>query len=61
MIVVDFRFRFTVIDMNDMPVPMGQIHSFHSYRWLVTALFSKNRFFTWRDSKHSNSACDKAL
>ena len=23
--------------------------------------FSKSRFFTWRDLKHSNSACDKAL
>ena len=25
-IVVDFRHRFTAINMNDMPVPIGQIH-----------------------------------
>ena len=30
-IVIDFRHRFTVINMNDTPVPIGQIHSFHSY------------------------------
>ena len=30
-IVVDFRHRFTVININDTPVPSGQIHSFHSY------------------------------
>ena len=23
--------RFTIIDMNDTPVLIGQIHSFHSY------------------------------
>ena len=23
--------RFTVININDTPVPIGQIHSFHSY------------------------------
>ena len=32
-IVVDFRHRFTVVDMNDTPVPIGQIHSFHSYTY----------------------------
>ena len=30
-IVVDFRHSFTVINMNDRSVPIGQIHSFHSY------------------------------
>ena len=29
-ILVDFRHRFTVINMNDTPVSIGQIHSFHS-------------------------------
>ena len=27
----DFRHRLTVINMNDTPVPIGQMHSFHSY------------------------------
>ena len=31
MIGVDFRHRFTAINKNDTPVPIGQIHSFHSY------------------------------
>ena len=30
-IIVDFCHRFTVISMKDMPVPIGQIHSFHSF------------------------------
>ena len=30
-IVVDFRHRFTVSNMDNMPVPIGQIHSYHSY------------------------------
>ena len=30
-IIVDFRHRFTVINMNDTPVPIGQINLFHSY------------------------------
>ena len=30
-IVVDFRHRFTVTSINDTPVPIGQIHLFHSY------------------------------
>ena len=30
-IIVDFSHRFTVINMNNTPVPIGQIHSFHSY------------------------------
>ena len=30
-IVIDFRHRFTIISMNDTPVPIGQIRSFHSY------------------------------
>ena len=29
--VVDFRHRLTVVNMNDTPVSIGQIHSFHSY------------------------------
>ena len=29
-IVADFRHRFTVINMNDTPVPIDQIHSFQS-------------------------------
>ena len=31
-IVVDIRHRFTVINMNDTPVPNGQIHSFHGIK-----------------------------
>ena len=31
MIEVDFRHRFTVINMSDTHVPIGQIHSCHSY------------------------------
>ena len=30
-LVEDFRHRFTVINMNGTSVPIGQIHSFHSY------------------------------
>ena len=29
-IVVDFRHRFTIINMNDKPVSLGQIYSFDS-------------------------------
>ena len=29
-IVVDFRHRFTVINMNGTLIPIGQIYSFHS-------------------------------
>ena len=29
--MVDFRHRLTVINMNATPVPIRQIHSFHSY------------------------------
>ena len=46
MIIVDSRHSFTIINMNETPVPIGPIHSFHSYvndKFVTRVYYDHNR------------------